>query len=341
MGNQAATRIEHLYLQDEATYGIIPNAGGTATVGNSNAALLAHFQMYNVAPVIRRVDKTGSRSLIPGARGRVHCEFNGEFDMAASGVAGTIPPMHSILRSLFGADPTIVGGTSVTYAISDVLKSFTAWSFRDATTGIAQRVGHGLVVRGFEFRLGEDAAVCTFQGMGQFMANDHDFGGYDTTEKGGLTAFPAEPGAPVLTDGGLCIGFTGHFKVGGNVIASIRTATIRGETGNELRTDTFGTFYPDGMRGGPRRISVVINAYDDSGAEMDALRAACDSKAPLTVDMQVGTVAGNIWNPVLNNVQFNSMQFRDDQINWTIDIADSDAHETTPGAKDDFTLALT
>ncbi len=113
--NKVFSRQETFFLQDESSYGIIPNSTGTATVANANACAMIQFKMNRTTDSLVRKDKTGSRTMTAGVAGRQIAAWNSNMSLVTSGTAGTAPDSNPILKSLFGAAPT---AKSVTASIS-------------------------------------------------------------------------------------------------------------------------------------------------------------------------------------------------------------------------------
>lgn len=111
MPNKIMSRQEYFFLQNETTFGQIPNTTGTATVAGSNACSMIQFKMNRTVDSIVRKDKTGSRTATAGIPGRQSATFSTNMSLVTSGTAGTAPDCDPVLRSLFGAAPTAKSGT--------------------------------------------------------------------------------------------------------------------------------------------------------------------------------------------------------------------------------------
>ena len=62
MPNYSFSRLERAYLQNQPTFGTIPNTSGTASVTNSNACRFMRMELQNEVALLERPDKTGTRS---------------------------------------------------------------------------------------------------------------------------------------------------------------------------------------------------------------------------------------------------------------------------------------
>jgi len=115
----ALSRLEHLYLQVETTYGQIPNTTGTATVANANACRFIKFVGDTRAALIDRPDKTGTRSLMVGVLGRKQGAWSTDMSIAPNGVAGTAPDMDPLMQMLFGQAGSATSGSATITAATN------------------------------------------------------------------------------------------------------------------------------------------------------------------------------------------------------------------------------
>lgn len=132
MANKVFSRQEFFFLQNETTYGQIPNTTGTATVAGSNACAMIQFKMKRNTGKVFRKDKTGSRTARPGIAGRKNANWSTNMSLVTSGTAGTAADCDPILRSLFGGAPTAKSGTATVTAATN------------ASPIVLTATGHGL-----------------------------------------------------------------------------------------------------------------------------------------------------------------------------------------------------
>lgn len=406
MSNYALSRLEHLYLQVETTFGQVPNSGGTASVAGANACRHVKATMDNRAALIERPDKTGVRSAPVGVLGRKSGAWSVDMSIAPNGVAGTAPDCDPLYQSVFGQAGTAVSGTasitaasnatpivvtatntfangdlvtitgvggntgangvwvigsvsgsgftllgsvgngvytsggtasrvSYKYSLSDSIPSLSMWSFRTPSS-LDQRVAFGSVCQEMTLQMGQDVASQSFSGESLWVLSSNQFSVADPTQKGGLSAFPSEPGSPV-TNGGIIAGFTGRAVVNGNTIATIRTATTRITTGNQLIKDTFGSYYPTGVQGDLRQVGVTLSLYEDDSTGFQNMIQVAQDKTPIQVILQVGTVAGSILVVCLNNVQMQPPT-REEQLRYIANFPEAMAHETSLTSKDEIVM---
>jgi hypothetical protein len=317
---------------------VIPNASGTASLTGSNCCRHTKITLTPDVALLTRRDKTGTRSITAGVAGRKSGKWSVEMDLAANGAAGTVPDCDPILQAIFGQAATVSAGVSVTYSLSDVIKSFTAWSFRTPST-MMQRAASGSVVSSATFQLGQDIASLRADGESMWVVDSKNFATLDAGGKSGLTAFPAEPGSPV-TNGGIIAGFTGQATLDSNVLANIRTATLKIGTGDQLTRDTFGTYYPSGTEGDVRNVVLSFNLYDDDGTGTTNLYQKAVSKAAINITLAIGTVAGSTWTFTLKGVQLAMPSLEDGGRKWSAAFGDSRASGSTLTALDEVALTI-
>ncbi len=319
-------RNERLYLTQEVTY------GQAVAPGNSNYCRAIKSPMNNTVNLLNRRDKTGTRSVMPGIRGRAEGKWSTEMSLVTSG-GGADPDATVLLNMLFGAGPT-----SRAWALSDNIITGNLWSYRTPSS-LDQRVALGAILTTATFTLGQDVAEWTAEGECMYVLGSNFFSVADTTQKGGLVSYPGEPGSPVSA-GDIIAGFTGSIMVDGISLAEIRTATIKVNTGNALVKDTFGSYYPTMAEGDERNISFGFNLYDNDSNGHETLKEAADSKVPVDAVVTVGTATDNMFTFTVKNIQLESPALDDNQRRFVATYGDSRAHGTNLASKDELTLAI-
>jgi hypothetical protein len=350
--NYALSRLERLYAQIQSAYGTIPNTTGTATVGNANAFRSIKASMDNDIATIERQDKTGSRTRTAGVAGRRFGKWSLEASLAPNGTAGVKPDFDPILQGIFGQAGTVTTATAgngfptgttvvdasacVKYALSDNIIPFALWSFRQPST-LDQRVAHSCVVNQSTFNLGQDgAATYTADGEAAWVLSSNQFSAADSVMKGGLTAFPTEPSAPV-TNGGIIAGFTGVAMTGSDTLATLRNASVTIAPGNMAIKDQFGSYLPTGTEGDVRKVTTKLSIYEDDSTAFSNLIAAANSQTPINVLYQIGTVPGSIVVIQVKGVQLISPS-REEQRRFIANFPDSPASGSGSAAKDEVTF---
>jgi hypothetical protein len=324
------SRNEHLYLQAESTFGVIPNSSGTATVSGSNACRFMQFSLTPKVEVLMRADKTGTRSRTAGISGRRSASWSCTMDLAANGSAGVVPDCDPILQATFG------GAGSIS---ADAVKSFSGWSFRTPSS-MMQRVAAGAIVKEATFKLGENIATAEFSGDCLWIPDSVNFSALDTAGKCGLSAFPSEPGSPV-TNGLPTVGFLGAATFDGNTMANIRSATLKIGTGNDINRDVFGSYYGDAAEGDTRAISLEFSIFDSDVTGSTNLYQKALTKSAINVTLQIGNVAGNTWTFTVKGVQLETPAISDGQRRWVANFGASMASASSITATDEVGLVIT
>lgn len=330
--NKVFTRLEHFFTKLETTY-------GTAVAPTAAGLRLIKFDAQNQVNLLRRRDKTGSRTKVHGIRGRASSKWSYEGTLYGSGTAGVLPDADVLFQLLFGKAATVVADTSVTYSLADAILSASLWSYRQPADA-EQRVVTGAIASDFTFTLGQDIAEYQINGMGKYMLGSTQFAGADVTEKSGLVSFPAMPATPTYVDGGAIAGFTGAITIDSQTIAHLRSATIKGKTGNALVTDEFGTYYPVSPEGDEREFSFGFNCYEDDSAGLAAIKQASDDKTPVDATIQIGTVTGNTFTFTVKGIQLESPNYDDSGRTYVNNFGDSLFTGSVPSALDELTMVV-
>lgn len=112
MPNYSFSRLERAYLQQQPTFGTIPNSAGTASVGNSNACRFIRMELQNEVALLERPDKTGTRSMEGMTGGRKMGRWSIEMSLTANGTPGTAPDCDPIFTAIFGQTAAVGSGTT-------------------------------------------------------------------------------------------------------------------------------------------------------------------------------------------------------------------------------------
>ena len=334
-------RNQRIYLLPESTFGVCPNSAGAASFAGSDCALVLKASFKPNVDLIESQSKTGTRTVDAGTSGRRSGKWSIEVELRTSGTAGTVPDIDVLWACAFGSNPVVAAGTSVTYSISDSIKSFSVFNARTPST-VLQQVAIGCVVTEVTISMGENTARCAFSGDCLWVADSVTFAqlGSGDTGKGGLTAIPSEPGTPTTT-GAIIAGFTGGATVDGNLLADIRNGTIKFNTGNAIPLDKFGSYYGGAPEGDTRSVTLSFSTYDNDSAAQTNLYSKALTKAKINAAMQIGTVPGNIYTFNVKGVQLATQDITEGQRKWQADFSDSRAAGTSLGSLDELNAVLT
>lgn len=244
--------------------------------------------------------KTGSLSKLAGVRGRATGRASIVLPVQGSGTAGTAPDMGPILSAWFGANPTISGGVSVTYALADTVASCTVWSYVQPSGG-SHRCAWGFVPDELVFQSSAQLATVSISGPCVFVIDSNVFSSLTTAEKGGLASFPAEPGSPAGT-GSPVAGFIGSMTIDGVSTHELEswTLTIRKGVTLDHGYNSYVATIPAAAR---RTIQLDYTVSDTDVAALTSLKAKLLLQTAHDVTIVQGTAAGNIWTHTLQNLQ--------------------------------------
>lgn len=246
--------------------------------------------------------------------------------------------------TLQGSSGTAVGGASGTINVNAVaytiqepnLPVFTAGSYQTPST-LAQQIAIGCTTKSIELSFGEnDGVMLKASGENLYTIDSYYFSTAPSDRTGGLGSFPNEPSSPV-TNGTIFAGFTGGMVIGGTKFVTARTATVNFGTGTEVVKDLFGSYVPDSVEADVRDVTVTMSIYNADDAATQAVIIAGQTKTPVDVILQGGTVQGNCIFVRLHNVQFETTQLEDGQIRFTRSIPASRAFGSTAGL-DEMTM---
>lgn len=309
------------------------------TPTNSNACRLTRGTFTASFPTMIRRDKTGSFSVFGGQLGRIGGSWSLEMDLAGNGTPTPVgvPDANLLIAAAFGQDPTVVTG-SVTYNNSDSGYLVDIWDFSPA--GYIQFAALGCLVSDFEIAWGDNFAVARFSGDATIIMDNKYFPSAPTGFKMGLSSYPSEPTTPV-TSGNAVVGFDGIATLDGNVMPEITTGSFRYRSGRRMIRDTFGSYIGTGIESAKRNATMQFLMNDQVDAHLDNLLVKSKTKAAMTLAMQLGTTAGNIWTPTLNNVLMVAPSRQENQLRFSWNFPESMGQETNLTALDECALVLT
>jgi len=311
-----------------------------ATVTGSNYFLCNKLSLETVTQMIRREDITGSLTDLPGIIGRRSGTWSIDADLTGSGAAGTPPSLDPLYASLFGQTATVNAGTSVAYSLCDDAKSFTLYKYvrsSDGTPTTAQ-IGFGAVPRTVSFSLGQDLAKVSASGDCLFVIENDVWGNLDTSMKGGLASFPAEPSTPSQSSVAI-VGFTGSITLDSQTQVSLKSAGVTINTGKAM-VYSFGGYIPNDWESDMRSISMSLTLDDDNGTALADLKSKSFLGSTIECDLQIGTIAGSTCLLTLKGVQLSQFKYLEGSRRLQVSFDGSIAHGTNPAASSNDALAM-
>jgi hypothetical protein len=323
-------------------YAAIESAFGTAAAAtNSNAFKLVSLSTNPEQDEIQRPDKNSSLSQTIGIGGNKRGSWSTRMSLAGSAAAGTAPDIGPLLQAAFGKAATVVASTSVTYGLDDLSPSVTIWSFWSPSTA-TQYVSIGSVVNQMNIDASGTTPTIEFSGPALWCLDTDQFANADTTAKGGLGSFPAQPGSPV-TNGSMVSLFSGSASLDSNSLAEIRTFRLSANMAREIPQDTiFSGQYGGSPSQGRRNITFDLNVYDKAGdSNFSSLLDKAIRKVSVPVVLTLGSTAGSRVVITLANVLLGTPTVDDGQQKKAISFTGCRAHASSGTAKDELVMAWT
>lgn len=112
--NVSYDRDERCYIQAETSFGIVPNASGTATLAGSNAARHISMELMSDVTDLVREDKTGDRTRTPSALGRFLATWKAAASLVSNGTAGVAPDWDAVWAAVFGNPSALTAAGTAT-----------------------------------------------------------------------------------------------------------------------------------------------------------------------------------------------------------------------------------
>jgi hypothetical protein len=310
------SRIQETYLAPEVTLGTIPAFAGT------DACRFERFSLNYTEAEVTDPDKSGSLGEPAVEPGRKAASWTASLAVRPTGTAGVAPDAKRLFESAFNSTGVVVAGTSVKYTLAETgtALSFSAFNVRRPTT-LMQQIGLGCVVSSMSWELGQAAAKISASGSGKWVLDSKTFALIDSTGRGGLSSFPTPPATPVYT-GKHSVGFIGSFKVGGVSYDNIVSANVSLNTGYSIDQTEFNSYYGKTVEAGLRTVRASFTINDSDDASTTALYEAAISKTPLTMELQIGNIAGRRMKLNLKGVQIAAPNLDDGASKWRSSFSD-------------------
>ena len=333
-------RKQRCYPQLQSTFDVIPNSGGTATVGNSDCCLITDLKTEPKQAEIQRPDKTGSVDRIIAQAGRRIASLTASMSAAGNGTAGTPPDCKNFLQAIFGSAGVVASSTSVTWSLADTLYYLAVWNFMTGVANATQMVAFNTLIQKMEATFGGDVPLLTFSGeAGWVYDNDQAAdSGTSSSAKGGLSAFPAEPSAPVV-NGTHPPGFKVTATIDSNAYTNILSGKVALDVMRELLKIGNTEFAGAGALG-DRTVSLDWSMADNDSANLRSLKQKAISRTPVNAVFTVGTIAGNRWVHTLSNIIVPKPTYGESGTRRTVSFSGAIAYPSAIGLADQYTLAI-
>lgn len=347
MSLTASPRYRRVFIQQQTSGSprVIPNAAGTWT--NTGVKLLRvpqnSIRITPDQPITPIPWLTGTRSTQPGISGRKSASWElNNLPIIPSGTAGTVPDSDALWQAVFGQAAAVSVGTNVAYSFSDSgYLPITLFDFQHSQPTLSSRLVWGCVPTEVTFTFNGNVFEANVRGEGGYALDSTGFSVEpDTTAKAGLTVWPTEPSSPTVI-GNIIAGFKGTASFHGQAIeTSLRSMTIKIETGTRWVKDVFSDAYPVQIVGGERKITVTLGVLDTDLVTLNDLKQQAKTQANVVVSIVLGTVAGYKIQFDLPSLQMQPYEFGDQNDIVMTNFGEAGAHASALGATDDLTFTL-
>lgn len=336
---------QRAYFAPQTALRTIPNTSGTWTNTSAQQILYQSLTMTPGNPLVDPSYKTGTPSRLIGTRGRQTGTWQMTAPVIPSGTAGTQPNANLLFQAMFGAAPTI-GGGSVAYGFATAIKPFLLLQYDESGLALPTHMyAMGALPQTVTFTLGGEHLMMNISGSSIGIGDKDNFTaytGFDAALKGGLTTYPTEPTSPT-TAGSPLSGWGGVLTIDGNVMGECRgTLSIEYTLGYEYIGDGYSDPYAIAVVPGARQVKLSnLQFINDDNTALQNIKQKAFLKTPMTVSIAHGNVAGSIVTFVKNNVQFPQGAFSDNGAAVDVKFDGAAAHASSVGVQDDSTIAFT
>ena len=326
-------RNQRCYIAEQSAFGT------AATVTGSNCCLIINLNTAASQNEIQRPDKTGTLDEVLAQGGRRIGNWSASMSGAGNGTAGVVPDCNFFLKSVFCKAPTIVGGTSVTYALDDTLFYYSIYNYVQPS-GADQMVAFDCIGNKLEYTFGGDVPLLNVSGENTWVFDSAQAADGTTPAgaKGGLSSMAAEPGTPVV-NGTFPPGFKLTATIDGNAYTTLISGRIALDVARELRKIGNSEFAGAGAAG-LRQVTHDFTLVDDDSSQLQTLKDKAMNRTPINATYTVGTVAGNRWVWTINNFILSKPTYGTNGIRRTCIFNGCHAYPSTLTAKDQLTLVI-
>jgi hypothetical protein len=158
----------------------------------------------------------------------------------------------------------------------------------------------------FSLSVGQESAGLSVDFIGYYALSKDRYDNASTAEKGGLSAFPSEPGSQTYT-GSELTSFVSSFTINGVDQTSIfRNANINGNLSRAYRMDKFGTSGAEYFPADPYEMMpewlVDVTFHSCDAASLTTLLKKVANREAVDASLVIGNTAGGINTIALNNL---------------------------------------
>ncbi len=231
----------------------------------------------------------------------------GEIRFAAAIVDPETIQLNAPFTATIGANSVVTA--TATYQPAAELPSTSIFDYWDPNTA-AQRVLCGAAVNELTVTVNGDFHEFAFSGDACDLIDDLSF----QSGQGGVSSYPAEPTvAPLnysLVPGNLGEAWLGS---GPSQFFTVTKAKLTFNNNLDLRSNEFGFGLPRGISPGVRNVSLEFTLYEQDDANTQSLYQAARQQSPISVMLQLGQQAGQLFGIYMPAVIPQVPEFDDSQ----------------------------
>jgi hypothetical protein len=216
------------------------------------------------------------------------------------------------------AGPVVAGtvlGPTITYPLANDLGSVSIFDYWDPSTAL-QRILEGAAVDSMRVNVNGDFQEFVFAGPARDLLDSASF----TSGQGGLTAYPAEP-ARVPFDYTIVPGHLGEVWMGATPAKFCTLAAADLELSNNvnLRVKEFGSDYAQCIAAGERSVKLNFTIFEQADTNTLGLYQASRQRSPISVMLQLGQQAGQLFGAYMPAMVPEVPQFEDQEtrLQWS------------------------
>lgn len=273
------------FIKEESTYGVVPTFAGADAFAAIETSITSERQ------TVQPPDRNGSFSNLVGTQDVETAAVTIRATLRPSGTAGTAPDLGPLFKAALGGE-TVTASTRVRYTCTNDVRSV-AVAVYDKPTSMDQEIAFGVAPTQLRIDLDGQYPILTADCVAKKALRKDSFSTTATEGKGGLGAFPAEPSSPTYSGIPPRRG-DGSIVIDGRTFCDIRQLSFVLETGRAADQPGYcGGGLIAGILARKRvaRIDRLVMVDDDT-ADMAAIKAAAESATPITILINLGTVAG-------------------------------------------------
>jgi hypothetical protein len=182
-------------------------------------------------------------------------------------------------------------GPTISYSLAESLPSASIFDYWDPSTAV-QRIVEGAAMDRMKIKVNGDFQEFDFSGPARDLVDSASF----TSGQGGLTTFPAEPTAANF-DYTVVPGHLGEVWMGVSPaqFLTITAAELSLENNIELRVKEFGSDFARCIAASQRAVTLNFSLFELADAQTAGLYQAARQRSPISVMLQLGEQAGQLF----------------------------------------------